>query len=87
MKRTYCFGLALAVSLGAQVNLRPPATPLIAHDPYFSVWATGDTLTAQPTKHWTGADHQLAGGVRMHEHRQHLALEQARQHVDVHEEV
>ena len=65
MKRTYCFGLALAVSLGAQVNLRPPATPLIAHDPYFSVWATGDTLTAQPTKHWTGADHQLAGGVRI----------------------
>ena len=30
---------------------------------------------------------QLAGVVRMHEHRQHLALEQARQHVDMHEEV
>jgi hypothetical protein len=30
---------------------------------------------------------QLAGVMRMHEHRQHLALEQARQHVDMHEEV
>ena len=30
---------------------------------------------------------QLAGVVRMHEHRQHLAPEQARQHVDMHEEV
>src|SRR5215813_13837334 len=30
---------------------------------------------------------QLAGGMRMHEHRQHLALEQARQDVDMDEEV
>jgi hypothetical protein len=30
---------------------------------------------------------QLAGVVRMHEHRQHLALEQARQDVDMDEEV
>src|SRR6202030_837854 len=30
---------------------------------------------------------QLAGVVRIHEHRQHLAPEQARQHVDMHQEV
>src|SRR6202008_1603162 len=30
---------------------------------------------------------QLAGGVRMYEHRQHLALEQSRQDVDMDEEV
>ena len=30
---------------------------------------------------------QLAGVVRMHEHRQHLAPEHARQHVDMHQEV
>ncbi len=30
---------------------------------------------------------QLVGVVRIHEHRQHLAAEQARQHVDVDEEV
>ena len=32
-------------------------------------------------------ERQLAGVVRSHEHRQHLAAEQARQHVDVDEEV
>jgi hypothetical protein len=30
---------------------------------------------------------QLPGVVRLHEHRQHLAAEQARQHVDMDEEV
>jgi hypothetical protein len=30
---------------------------------------------------------QVAGAVRIHERGQHLALEQARQHVDMHEEV
>src|SRR5215472_13066618 len=30
---------------------------------------------------------QLAGVMRLHEHRQHLTAEQARQHVDMNEEV
>ena len=32
-------------------------------------------------------ERQLAAVVRIHEHRQHLAAKQARQHVDMHEEV
>jgi hypothetical protein len=41
--------------------LRPPAVPLVTHDPYFSVWSTTDHLAGGWTKHWTGANHALCG--------------------------
>ncbi|UOG77525.1 DUF4965 domain-containing protein (plasmid) [Hymenobacter tibetensis] len=45
--------------------LRPPAYPLVTHDPFFSVWTFNDTLTAAPTRHWTGEALSLEGVVRV----------------------
>ena len=45
--------------------LRPPAVPLVATDPYFSIWSGTDTLNGSETHHWTGKPHTLRSLVRV----------------------
>lgn len=51
----FLFILACLSRVVAQDGIaRPPAVPLVVHDPYFSVWSFSDHPAKDITRHWTG---------------------------------
>ncbi len=57
--------LAFSLAQAQQKPLRAPAVPLVAHDPYFSVWSMNDNLNDDTTKHWTGSTQALGALLRV----------------------
>ena len=68
------FSLTLVAALGAAGSIRaqtapirPPAVPLVTHNPYFSIWSFTDSPQADWTRHWTGRTNGMCSMIRIDE--------------------
>jgi hypothetical protein len=57
--------LFLFVGISKAQQFRFPSVPLVAHDPYFSIWSPADRLYDHETVHWTGKNQPMHCMVRI----------------------
>ena len=66
---TVCGFLIVATSIAQNSQeiqkFRAPSVPLVAHDPYFSIWSPGNHLNDCETVHWTGKVQPLHSVLRI----------------------
>jgi hypothetical protein len=54
-----------SLSTAQNPSFRPPAVPLVTHDPYLSIWSCSDTLHGVPTTHWSRTIQPMHSMVRI----------------------
>jgi hypothetical protein len=57
--------LSYAAPSQETIPLRPPAVPLVVHDPYFSIWSAANRLSDTGTTHWTGKPNTITAMARV----------------------
>ncbi|RYG86923.1 DUF5127 domain-containing protein, partial [bacterium] len=56
---------AQSATVPAPTGFRPPAVPLVTHDPYFSIWSMSDAPNGGVTRHWTEKEQPLTSLIRI----------------------